>query len=276
MKKEILKYIDFLKVKGVKNPFSEVQQFLKDVFNIPLPTIISGDFNFTPEMENKLKDFCLKRAEGVPFAYIVGFTYFWGRKFLVNKNVLIPRPETELIVDFVLKKLGKKFKGMILDCCTGSGNLAVTFAAELPNCEVFGCDYSFDALKVAKKNSEINEANVVFFRCDKLLCVKDNLFDVIVANPPYIGLNERDTLENEVLNEPPIALFGGEKGYEFYVDFFEQAKSVIKKKGIIVFEIGYNQREIIESLIKNIMGCVNFYFLKDLNGYFRVGVVENA
>ncbi len=276
MKKEILKYIEFLKAKGVSNPVIEIERYISEAFNIPFYRVVAFDLEFTKEIEEGIKDFCNKRAEGIPYAYILGFTHFWGRKFMVTPDVLIPRPETEIIVDFVLKKVGKGFNGKLLDCCTGSGNLAVTFAAEMPNANVFASDYSLKALNIAYKNAENIKVEVGFFQCDKLACLKEEAFDIVVANPPYIGLKEKDMLEKEVLNEPHLALFGGENGYEFFEKFLIQAKNVLKEKGIIVFEIGYNQRDDIESLVLKLLGNVNLYFLKDLNGYFRVGVIEYA
>ena len=276
MKKEVLKYINFLKDRGISNPALEVQRFISEKFNIPLPKVIAGDFDFSEKMEENLKDFCEKRAKGIPYAYILGFTYFWGRRFFVNPDVLVPRPETETIVDFVLKKVGKGFKGTLLDCCTGSGNLGITLAKELPFAKGFASDLSLNALKVAKKNAENLSANLIFVQCDKLCCFKEKSFDLIVANPPYIGIKEKNTLEREVLNEPEIALFGGEEGYEFLKGFLIQALKVIKEKGLIVFEIGYNQSESVKTVANKLLKGQNLYFVKDLNGHLRVGVIENA
>ena len=276
MKKEVLKHINFLKGRGVLNPALEVQRFISEKFNIPLPKVIAGDFDFSEEIEENLKDFCEKRAKGIPYAYILGVAYFWGRRFFVNPDVLVPRPETETIVDFVLKKVGKGFKGTLLDCCTGSGNLGITLAKELVLAKVFASDLSLNALKVAKENAKNLSADLSFIQCDKLYCFKEKSFDVIVANPPYIGIKEKNTLEREVLNEPDIALFGGEEGYEFLRDFLIQALKVVKEKGLIVFEIGYNQSESIKTIAKDLCKGQNLYFVKDLNGHLRVGVIENA
>ncbi len=276
MKKEVLKYINFLRDRGVLNPALEVQRFISDKFNIPFHRVIAGDFDFSEKMEESLKDFCEKRAKGIPYAYISGFAYFWGRRFYVNPDVLIPRPETETVVDFVLKKVDKGFKGTLLDCCTGSGNLGITLVKELPYAKVFASDLSLNALRLAKKNAENLSADLSFVQCDKLCCFREKSFDVIVANPPYIGIKEKNTLEREVLNEPKIALFGGEEGYEFLRDFLIQALKVVKGKGLIVFEIGYNQSESIKNIANELLKGQNLYFIKDLNGHLRVGVIENA
>ncbi len=276
MKKEVLKYINFLKDRGISSPALEVQRFISEKFNIPLHKVIAGDFDFSENMEESLKDFCERRAKGVPYAYILGFTYFWGRRFFVNPHVLIPRPETEIIVDFVFKKVGKGFKGALLDCCTGSGNLGITLAKELPFAKVFASDLSLNALKVAKKNAENLAANLNLIECDKLCCFKEKSIDIIVANPPYVGFKEKDSLEREVLNEPEIAVFGGDEGHEFLKDFLIQALKVVKENGVIVFEIGYNQSESVKSIANELLNKQNLYFVKDLNGHLRVGVIENA
>ena len=276
MKKEVLKYINFLKDRGISNPVLEVQRFISEKFNIPLHKVIAGDFDFSEKLEESLKDFCEKRVKGFPYGYILGFTYFRGRRFYVNSDVLIPRPETETIVEFVLKKVGKGFKGTLLDCCTGSGNLGITLAKELPFAKVFASDIYLNALKVAWKNAENLSADLSFVQCDKLCCFKEKSFDVIVANPPYVGIKEKNTLEKEVLNEPEIALFGGEEGYEFFKDFLFQALKVVKEKGLIVFEMGYNQSESIKTVANELLKGQNLYFIKDLNGHLRVGVLENA
>ena len=276
MKKNFLKYAEILKKNGIKKSLSEIQRFVSDYFDIPLPKVIAFDFDFSEKMEKKLQEFCLKRGEGIPFSYLTGFAYFYGRKFFVDESVLVPRPETEHIVEFVLKKLPWDFKGRILDCCTGSGNIAITFAKELKNAEVFASDISKNAVKVAKRNSLYHNADVSFILCDKLDCFKPKSFDLIVANPPYIGFLEKDFLEKEVLNEPHIALFGGEKGYEFLEDFLRQAILCVKEKGLIIFEMGYNQIDDVRFFANNVLENVKIRFLKDLNGYFRVGVIENA
>ncbi|BBB32185.1 release factor glutamine methyltransferase [Thermotomaculum hydrothermale] len=276
MKRKFLKYIDSLKKKGIKEPLLEIQRFISEKFSIPLVDVITGDFEFTPEIAKELETFVKKRADGIPYAYILGFTHFWGRKFFVSPDVLIPRPETEVIVDFVLKKFGNGFKGKILDCCTGSGNIAISLALEMPEAVVFASDISIKALNIARKNAENLNANISLINCDKLNCLKAHSIDIILANPPYIGLSEKYSLEREVLNEPHIALFGGDKGYEFLEEFLNKAVLIVKEKGIIVFEIGYNQRKEVESLTREIFKKSDIYFLKDLNGHFRVGVIENA
>ncbi len=275
MKKVFLEYARVLGKGGVENPLTEIQRFVSDSFRIPFAKVVAFDFKLSNEIIEKIDFFCKERAKGVPYAYIVGFTEFFGRKFLVNKHVLIPRPETEHIVEFVLDRVSKDFKGTILDCCTGSGNIAVTLAAELRNSFVVASDISQNALKLALRNASLHNAEIFPICCDKVKCFGEKSFDLITANPPYISIKERVSLEREVLNEPHIALFGGDKGTEFIEEMIIQGLRVLKTGGLLVFEIGYNQKEAISDFLKE-TGIEKFYFLKDLNGHYRIGVIENA
>ncbi len=277
MKNVLIEFSNILSDCGVNNALIEIQRFLSDVFNIPLSRIIAGDFEFTEEMENRLKDFVSRRALGVPYSYITGFAYFYGLRFAVNQHVLIPRPETEILVEYILKRELSDFKGTVLDCCTGCGNIAISLGLQMKEASIIATDISKFAVLTGYKNSAYHSAKNVFFMvADKLEAFKPESFDIIVANPPYIGFKEENILEKEVLNEPYSALFGGEEGFEFTYDLLVQAKKVLKKDGYMVFEMGYNQKEIIEGIIKSLFPGNSYFFLKDLNGHYRAGVIEGA
>ena len=182
-----------------------------------------------------------------PIQYVMGTTSFCGLEFLVDERVLIPRPETELLVETVIGIAGTKEsdRGVvdILDLCTGSGNIAISLTKSLTNCRIVASDVSSDALDVARRNAVRNGL------CDKIDFVKsdifngiDGQFDIIASNPPYIARYEFPTLQEEVLREPILALDGGEDGLDFYRRIVSAAPGYLKRGGSIVMEIGYMWR----------------------------------
>lgn len=180
-----------------------------------------------------------------PFAYVVGNAPFLGRNFQVNSSVLIPRPETEELVEQAVAYLKKPTK--ILECCTGSGVIAISLQKHFSNCQVVANDISGKALAVAKKNAQLYEANVVFSQQDVLsssfwndLPVEN--FDLIISNPPYISSLDYQKLEKCVLSfEPKVALQAEEDGLVFYRVFAEQARKKLSSNGVFMAEIGHEQ-----------------------------------
>lgn len=190
-----------------------------------------------------------KRAEHVPLQYIVGETEFMGLKFKVNSNVLIPRQDTETLVEEALKVVKPGMQ--ILDLCTGSGCIIVSILHNVPDVEGYAIDISKQALNVAKENARLNDVSVNFERSDLF----DNVagtFDVIVSNPPYIPSAEVVKLMPEVGNfEPLEALDGKEDGLYFYRKIISSAKEYLKPEGRIFFEIGYDQGEAVSQMLQN-------------------------
>ena len=208
----------------------------------------------------------IKRLEnGEPVQYIVGNVDFYGYILNVNKDVLIPRRETEELVEEVIKRSKLFNNPTIIDIGTGSGAIAISLLKEL-NCQVYASDISNKALMVAKENAIKNNANITFLQGDMLKPFIDNKIkvDIIVSNPPYIKENEEieDIVKN---NEPNIALYAKNNGLEFYESILKDANRVLKEKYLIAFEIGKTQGNDIKLLAHKYLGNVKVEIKKDLS-----------
>lgn len=189
--------------------------------------------------------------DGKPLQYITQKQEFMGMDFFVNEDVLIPQPDTEILVETVLdicKKYDKQSL-RILDLCTGSGAIAISLSKIL-NTQVFASDVSTKALKVAEKNNVLNHSKVEFIESNLFEQINGEKFDIIVSNPPYIKNEEIKLLSKQVQNEPYIALAGGEDGLDFYRKIIDEAYKYINKNGYLCLEIGYDQKEDLIKLIK--------------------------
>ena len=190
--------------------------------------------------EQKMFLFALnQREQGIPLAYIFHSAEFYGLEFEVNTSVLIPRPETEELVELALKHIG--IHEEVLDIGTGSGAIAIAVAKN-SSARVTAVDISKDAIKMAKHNAVINNVKVEFILSDLFGALENRTFDHIISNPPYINLKEYNELEDVVKNnEPKLALYGGEDGLDYYRRIIKEAPKHLKRGGMIFFEIGYNQ-----------------------------------
>ncbi len=213
-----------------------------------------------------------------PMNYVLGYSYFYGYKLIVNKDVLIPRPETEELVCLVLSKYDEFFKGKQIDVCdvgTGSGAIAISLKKEEKNLNVYASDISESAIAVARKNAENNNAKITFLYGSMLepYIEKNIKVDILVSNPPYIKTTE--SLENSVIDyEPHVALFGGEDGLKFYQIIFNNAKYVLKDNGMMFFEIGYDQRETIITLARTYFPNAFIDVFKDINNKNRMLMIK--
>ncbi|MBR3523813.1 MAG: peptide chain release factor N(5)-glutamine methyltransferase [Bacilli bacterium] len=204
----------------------------------------------------------LKRLEaGEPVQYIVGNVDFYGLTFKVDNRVLIPRFETEQLVEKTLKLIDKDNLD-ILDIGTGSGCIAITLKNMLPNANVDACDISQDALEVAKSNAKLNNSDINFIHSD-LFSNIDKKYDLIISNPPYIAYDEEidEVVKN---NEPHIALYADDKGTHLYKEIFKQALNHLNDKYILAFEIGYMQGEELIIEAQKYFKDANIYVEKDL------------
>ena len=210
--------------------------------------------------------------EDVPLSHLVGFEYFYDRKFKVTKDVLSPRMETEELIYKVVEyvKATKKNNLKILDLCTGSGIIAITLKKELDQLliDVVASDISEEAIKVAKENAQFHDATIKFIQSD----IFDNIdekFDIIVSNPPYIDRKDEVTMQDNVLKyDPHLALFAEEEGMYFYRNIVEKASSYLNDNGVIFFEIGYDQKDKIIKLSD--MNGYSAEVYKDINGRDRM------
>ncbi len=225
------------------------------------------------EQENRYFDLINKNInEDTPLSHLVGFDYFYDRKFKVTKDVLSPRMETEELIYKVLEyiKKSKKDSFRILDLCTGSGIIAITLKKEIVEkyTEIVASDISEKALSIAIENANNNNANITFIKSDLF----DNIsgkFDLIISNPPYISYKDKITIKDNVLNyDPHLALFAEEDGIYFYRKIIENAVHYLSKDGVIFFEIGYDQKEKIFELGKNNNFITTVY--KDINDRDRI------
>ncbi len=211
-----------------------------------------------------------------PIQYILGNQEFMGFDFYVDKNVLIPQPDTENLVEEVINISEKNNlkQPKILDMCTGSGAIAISLAKLIKGSVVYGSDISEEALKIAENNSVSNQANVFFMKSDMFKNIfKEFRFNIIVSNPPYIETNIINTLDKEVQMEPHIALDGGEDGLKFYREIAENSRHFLEEDGFLALEIGYNQKEKVEEILKK-NNFKNIYFRKDLAGNNRVIIAQ--
>lgn len=227
-----------------------------------------------------------RRAAGEPTQYLTGTQEFWGLPFEVTPAVLIPRPETEHVVEVALERLGPRGIKIdmatgapspplkIADVGTGSGCLAVALAHELPHGEIVATDISAAALQVARRNAARHSVadRVRFVETDLLAAVGEpRSFDVIVSNPPYVARNHADLLPREVReHEPESALFGGPTGIEIYARLIEQAAALLGRGGILVLELGYDSADHVRSLLYGQSAWVNVSITNDLAGIPRV------
>ena len=226
----------------------------------------------------KFKENINKLINGKPLQYITNNQEFMGLNFFVNENVLIPQPDTEIIVEETLKKckelLLKNGKIKILDLCTGSGAIAVSLSIFLGDeAEVFASDISTKALEVAKYNNGKNNTNVRFIESNLFKNIQEQKFNIIVSNPPYIRSDVINKLSKQVQNEPHLALDGGEDGLKFYKKIIEQSCNYIEN-GYLILEIGYDQKEDVENLLKENKNYSEIKTIQGLSGNDRCVIAK--
>jgi release factor glutamine methyltransferase len=231
----------------------------------------------------------LRRAEGEPTQYLTGKQEFWGLEFEVTPDVLIPRPETEHVIEVALDRLalreiraGRKQTlggdGLnIIDVGTGSGCIAIALAKELPGARIVATDISEAALAVARRNAARHAfANNLIFLQHNLLGGMAAKYELVVSNPPYVGRKEKETLMREVRDhEPEVALYGGKEGYELYADLIVQAAPVLMPGGLLVLELGHNSLPAVQPLL-DLPNWTNVAVTKDLARINRVIAAERT
>ena len=273
------KSIEYIQSKGIKEAKLDTELIFSEVLNYDRMMLsLSFTREITEVEKEKIREMLKKRAvDKLPVQYILGYEEFYGRRFEVNKAVLIPRPETERLVEECIKRLTETNGKFVLDIGAGSGAIGVSIAKELPNTKVLACDLSEDALEVAKLNAEKLEAtNIKFIKSDVFSEIKYKEFDLIVSNPPYIPQEEYENLQVEVkLHEPQMALTDTKDGYYFYKKISREAPNYLKSGGILAFEVGYNQSEEIKLFMEK-QGFKNVVVIKDYEGIDRmvIGVKE--
>ena len=265
-------YNDLLnEYKKVFNDKETLRAFLFELcneYNIDL--FMEKDKEADQRVIDRFEEGVKRLANDEPLNYVLGYSYFYGYKMVVNKGVLIPRFETEELVGKVLANIDEYYKDYskitLADVGTGSGAIAIALKKEENKLDVYASDISSDALKVAKTNAKNNAADITFLQGSMLDPIVENgiKLDILVSNPPYIKVDE--VLENSVKDyEPHVALFGGDDGLKFYRMIFEKANLVMNDKGKAFFEMGYDQKENLTALAKTYFPNAEINVYKDIN-----------
>ena len=270
------------KVLSKTYPKTEIDSFffliMEEVLNLQrIDTVLTPNFLITQDNLTRLKNIIIRLQNEEPIQYILKKTTFYGLPFIVDKNTLIPRPETEELVAWIIKeaskiKLQKGKKLSILDIGTGTGCIAISLAKNISKTHISALDISEDALKIAKQNALLNNVEIDFYEIDILNTNSlPQQFDIIVSNPPYIRESEKIGIKKNVLqNEPHIALFvENENPLLFYKKIADLAKKYLSEKGVLFFEINqYLEKETVKMLEKK--GFKNIDLRKDLFGNYRM------
>lgn len=266
---------------GIEDAPKEAEMLVAGLLGISKVDLLLKNIPLTASQSDELDALAKRRISGEPMQYILGYVEFYGLTIHVGPGVLIPRPETELLVEQVVKDRAQRTddraqsKMDILDLCTGSGCIGLALAKNFPHAQVYGVDRSDAALKYAAKNAAANSINNIrFFSGDLYVPVEGMGFDLIVSNPPYIPKNDIKDLQIEIRgHEPMSALDGGIDGLDFYRRILAEAPQYLNAGGMVVLEIGIDQAKDIKQLAED-AGFGNIRLIKDYSGIERIAVVK--
>ncbi len=266
-----------LKNGNIEEPKLKARLLMQYVLNKSRQYVIVNDREELDNIKEKqyLEEIKILK-KGVPIEHITHQKEFMKLSFFVDKNVLIPRQDTEILVEEVINIAKKNNEKKILDLCTGSGAIAVSLAKYLPQAEITAIDISNEALKIAKKNAISNnvENQITFISSDMFTNLNEEKFDIIVSNPPYIKTNVIKNLDIQVQNEPYIALDGGKDGLDFYKKIINESYQYLKYNGYLCLEIGFDQKIDVIELIENTESFTGTYSKKDLFDNDRIIVTR--
>ncbi|MBQ4159182.1 MAG: peptide chain release factor N(5)-glutamine methyltransferase [Clostridia bacterium] len=228
-----------------------------------------GEEQLNEETLSVLNERVLRRSMGEPLQYIQNTAYFMDFAFYVDENVLIPRQDTETLVELALEKIKNTPEPDVLDMCTGSGAIAVSIALYRKDADVYASDISKGALGVTERNARQTGANVSLILSDLFENIPDKKFDLITVNPPYLTGEDMRALQREVKKEPPLALFGGEDGLDFYRRIAKDVRRYLKPRGFLIMEVGMGQAEDVTAIFDG-DNTLESGIQKDLCGVDRV------
>ena len=279
-----------LKNSGVISAASEAEQLVRHFSGMSRLDFFTGQKTVTPRTRKSIQAALKTRLEGQPLSYILKEAEFFGLKFFVNEHTLIPRPETEILVEEALKFIPdhpplerRRMMAMqpteILDLGTGCGCIAISLTMHRTDCRMTALDVSCEALKMARKNIKFNglDKKVKLIKSNLFAAFgrdKKNLFDLIISNPPYVPEEDFRTLSREVLSEPRLALDGGPQGLLILEAILDQAPYFLKDNGWLLMEIGDGQAKTLAKKILKENRFLNLRFVKDLNGVDRILVAQ--
>ena len=264
-----------LKTSNISSPRLKARMIMQFVLDKSRQYIVVNDLeNLSKDYLDKYFFYIDKLKNNVPIEHITHHKEFMKLDFYIDENVLIPRQDTEILVEEVIDISKKMGKVKVLDLCTGSGAISVSIAKYVKDVEAYAVDISKKALEVAKKNAILNNCHdkIKFIHSDMFKSLDGEKFDIIVSNPPYIEKSKIDKLDREVQKEPIIALDGGEDGLDFYREIIKNGYQYLKYKGYICLEIGYNQKDSVISIFLNEEKYENIYSKKDLYDNDRIVV----
>ena len=277
-----------LEENNIEDSVFKAEKLLQYVLNMDkTELLINNEMLVDKENENKYLMLIDKLIKGKPLQYITNCQEFMKLNFFVDQNVLIPQPDTEILLEKVLDTINKikqlreikenreQEKILVLDLCTGSGAIGISIKKYITDVEVYASDISKEALKIAELNAKNNDVQIHVINSDMLENIKIK-FDIIVSNPPYIETKELEKLPKDVQNEPQLALDGGEDGLKYYKIIRDEGYKFLKDNGAILLEIGYNQNRSVPDLFRNNENYKNIEIYKDLSNIDRVVKIEKS
>ena len=269
----------YFRDKNFDNPRTEIELLLQHLLGCKkIDLYLQFEKIVKPKELITLRSWVKRRINREPIQYITRSSEFYGRKFIVDQNVLIPRPETEILIDVSVEILSKKNSPTIIDIGTGSGCIGITLALEIPSSNIIAIDISDSALSIAKKNADMYSIrNIEFLRLDILNQDIIHIADMLISNPPYISKEEIPDLMEDVKDfEPMIALTDKSDGLDFYRKFSDIMPHVIKKNGTAILEVGRGSHPDRVKEIFSKSGYNNIDIVKDLNKDKRVFIISNS
>lgn len=275
---ELLKLGSDLLKDNSSNPSLEARLILSKLLDVDKSFVYAyPDMEINERIAKDYNRLCFKRKEGYPLQYILGKQEFYGREFLVKEGVLIPRGDTEVLVEKALDKLKLLSSPLVLDIGAGSGVIGISIALEKPSSNVYGVDINPKAIELSIENAtRLKAKNISFEIGDLFEPFKDKRFDMVISNPPYIPFEDKELLQTEVkAYEPESALFAKEGGLFLYKKISAKAKTQLKEGGLICFEIGFNQGQQVTDILKG-FGYLDIELFKDLEHRDRVVIGRKA